>query len=49
MSSEEAKKRAALAELEKLGLEVFAPDADEALDWSSLAGYEDLVEEVEST
>ena len=39
----------AMSKLEKLGLEVFSPKKDHDLDWSSLAGYEDLVEEIEST
>ena len=49
MGSEERKKAAALSKLEKLGLEVFSPEKDHDLDWSSLAGYEDLVEELRET
>ena len=39
----------AMSKLEKLGLEVFSPEKDHDLDWSSLAGYEDLVEELRET
>ena len=39
----------AMSKLEKLGLKVFSPEKDHDLDWSSLAGYEDLVEELRET
>ena len=39
----------AMSKLEKLGLEAFSPEKDHDLDWSSLAGYEDLVEELRET
>ena len=44
-----ANKQEALAALEKLGLEVYNPDSGDQVDWDSLAGCNDLRDEIEGT